>query len=452
MNFLNKIVALLFVFLGFQLKSQEVITVKMTPPYQKMVVLYSADGAQQKYVTYADGVDGLFSLKIPKDAPHAFYRMVYNRETMDYVDFLYVGKSFEISFNPNKKEELPVFINSDENKRFYAYLFKINNFQGKMDSIQIEVFKTQDLKDLEELNAKYLQFQEELIKTITKIEKDEPNALIKDVLKAHERVLPIKPIQNPDAYLSFIKNHFFDHINFNNQNLIRSSILVDKVMDYVFYLSVAKDEKTQNELYVKACHDVLDKIKEPKLKKGFIQSLIQSFYQDENVFVIDDLINNYYNKLPQDLQDNEWKSNLIQELKTAVSRTAPDFDFYLNRKVTKLSKLEGYKYYVIVFWSTTCSHCLHEVPMFYDFIKDNEQVKTISIALENEESRSAWEKEIIDYPSFINVLGLNKWENSIAKKYNIHATPNYFVLDANKVIIAKPYDFEALENFFENLK
>lgn len=452
MNFLNKIIALLVIFLGIQMKGQEKITVKMTPPTQKLVVLYSAEGAQQKYVTHADSVDGVFSLNIPSNAPNASYRLVYNRETMDYIDFLYVGKSFEVHFNPDKKEELPVFIGSDENKRFYEYLFKINSFQGKMDSVQVEVFKTQDATAIAEMSAKYLKYQTELKKTVDFVDKNETNVLIKDILKAHERVLPEKPIQNPEEYLPYVKKHFFDHIDFNNQNLIHSSILVDKVMDYVFYLTVAEDINTQNNLYVKTSHEVLEKIKDINLKKGFIQALIQSFYQDENVYVIDDLFNNYYSKLPQEMQDGEWKNNLLQELSTAISRTAPDFEFYFNKSVTKLSKLEGYNYYVVVFWSTTCSHCLQEIPMFYDYVKDLENVKVIAVGMETEESKDNWNKEVFDYPAFINVLGLNKWENSIARMYNIHATPNYFVLDANKVIIAKPYDFEALEKVFETLK
>ena len=46
-----------------------------------------------------------------------------------------------------------------------------------------------------------------------------------------------------------------------------------------------------------------------------------------------------------------------------------------------------------------------------------------------------------------HVLGLNKWQNKIAKTYNIMATPTYLVLDANKKIIAKPEGLKELEEF-----
>ena len=49
---------------------------------------------------------------------------------------------------------------------------------------------------------------------------------------------------------------------------------------------------------------------------------------------------------------------------------------------------------------------------------------------------------------WINVLGLNKWENEYAKKYDIVSTPTYFVLDSDKNILLKPESLEELEQYF----
>lgn len=90
--------------------------------------------------------------------------------------------------------------------------------------------------------------------------------------------------------------------------------------------------------------------------------------------------------------------------------------------------------------------------MFYDYLKDRPDTQAIAIGMETTESKPLWEKEISDFPRFINVFGIGKWENPIAKSYNVHATPEYFILDENKNIIGKPYDFEALETFFNDVK
>jgi thiol-disulfide isomerase/thioredoxin len=101
---------------------------------------------------------------------------------------------------------------------------------------------------------------------------------------------------------------------------------------------------------------------------------------------------------------------------------------------------------MVVFWSTTCSHCLVEVPQLYEFIKDNSEVKVFAIALENDELGFNHYSEIFD--KWTNILGLDKWQNKIARDYQINATPNYFILDANKKIISKPYALEDVKNYF----
>ncbi len=446
-------IALFFISLvAFSENVNDTIVVKMQPATYTQVVLYNAEGAQQKYVSHSESKDGIFKLAIPSTSPHAAYRLVFNQKTMDYIDFLYVGKSFQITFNPDNQNELPTFISSEENSRYFKHLFAINGLQQKLDSIQILFFKTKDANQWSTLRNQYDIKQKELKTTIENIENTETNSLIKDVLKANERVLPTAPMVNPTDYLSFIKQHFFDHINFNNQNLIHSSILVDKVMDYVFYLSATQNPEDQNELYKNTVMEVLNKITEDSIRKGFIQALIQSFAQDENIVLVDFLFENYYDKLPLEIQNLQWKNGLQQEMNTAVGRVAPDFEFSFNNKPSKLLKLSGYKYYIVVFWSTSCSHCLKEVPMFYDYIKDRQDTQVIAVGMETAESKPLWEKEVSDYARFINVFGIGKWENPIAKSYNVHATPEYFILDEHKKIISKPYDFEAVEAFFNDIK
>ena len=59
--------------------------------------------------------------------------------------------------------------------------------------------------------------------------------------------------------------------------------------------------------------------------------------------------------------------------------------------------------------------------------------------------------EIKNYPDFIHVIGLGKWDNPTVKTFGIAATPSYFLLDASKVIIAKPYDYEELKVVLKDL-
>ena len=107
------------------------------------------------------------------------------------------------------------------------------------------------------------------------------------------------------------------------------------------------------------------------------------------------------------------------------------------------------EYYVVVFWSSTCSHCLHEIPILESFVKTREKgfVKVVAVGLEDDDK--TWPNTIKQFPDFIHVLGLGKWDNKIGDDYDVTATPTYFILDKAKRIIDKPDDVEALKSFFK---
>jgi thiol-disulfide isomerase/thioredoxin len=416
------------------------------------IVLYSAVGSQQKYVSYADSSTGEFKISLPSNTHNGMYRLVFDQKTMNYIDFLYLGKGFSMQFNPLMLDENPVFKNSDENNRYFMNLNKLGSMQQKIDSMQVLYFQSEDPAELNNLKVDYMAEQKLVTDYLANFNGTEESPIVKDLINANTRVQPIEPIRNPEEYLPFIKAHYFDAVDFNNPNLINSSILIDKVMDYVFYLTISRDINMQNELYQEAVSDVLQKIDNQELKAGFIQSLVQSFARDENTVLTDFLFEEYYDKLEPSFQNVAFKLSIQKDLKTAIGRKANDIVWEENDTIQKLSALKGYDYYIIVFWSSTCPHCLKELPKLYEYTKDKKNIKVIAIGMETEESQNAWKSETYYYPTFSHILGLGKWDNPIAIDYNIYSTPNYFILNTEKTIIDKPYEVVDLKVFFNGLK
>jgi thiol-disulfide isomerase/thioredoxin len=154
------------------------------------------------------------------------------------------------------------------------------------------------------------------------------------------------------------------------------------------------------------------------------------------------------------LNDQVLLHALILYKSISKGNVAPDFDVELKENNAlikkKLTTLEGAESYIVVFWSSTCSHCLDEIPQLQTFIKTfpEGKVKVIAIGLEDEPYE--WKDLTYNYPEFIHVYGEGKWDNDIGNAYGVTATPTYFVLDKDKKIIEKPIDFKALKGFYEN--
>lgn len=92
---------------------------------------------------------------------------------------------------------------------------------------------------------------------------------------------------------------------------------------------------------------------------------------------------------------------------------------------------------VVVFWSSTCSHCEKELPQLIPHYQ-NFKAKGIEIlGLSLDSDKASYQNTIKNYP-WINDSELKGWYSSYPELYNVHATPTYFILDAQNKIIAKP--------------
>ena len=81
---------------------------------------------------------------------------------------------------------------------------------------------------------------------------------------------------------------------------------------------------------------------------------------------------------------------------------------------------------------------------------EKDKIQVIAFGIEDEEYR--WKNQTYDYPDFIHVIGLGKWDNEVGNKYNVTATPTYFILDRDKKIISKPNDIIDLKKYFTDQK
>jgi len=120
---------------------------------------------------------------------------------------------------------------------------------------------------------------------------------------------------------------------------------------------------------------------------------------------------------------------------------APDIVWVDDKKELKLSELEAAERYILVFWSSTCGHCLNELPALHKELRKHPAVKVLAVGLEDHDI--SWKNEAKKLPNFEHTIALGKWDSEYADLYNITATPTYFVLDSDKRIIAKPASLTA---------
>ncbi|PHS52846.1 MAG: hypothetical protein COB01_06580 [Lutibacter sp.] len=440
---------LLFFLTSLGVQGQKYVKGTLSPAKDySWIVLYQLNGAQQLYITNSTITNGEFLINFPENASKGMYRLLYDQHNNGVVDFIYNNENVHLKFNPLNPSTTVEFLASDENKMYHKYLLESANRQQQLDSIQLTFF---DLKEENKKNSSrnlyqrtrtsFNQFQQQF-------EKDSEGKLANHFITSSHKYYANNLIQTRQKYLNSEKLHYFDFINFKDKELRNSIFMSEKIIDYVFYLNRSNDVDVQSVLYKNAVNEVLFKIGDNiVLKSEVLTTLLFTFAQIENVVLIDFLLNNFYLKLPEKLINKTVISEVQAAVKLAVGKFAPDITWNEAGKIKTLSKLNIAENYIVVFWSTGCSHCLVEIPQLYEFIKDNPAIHVVAIALENDEL--GFNKHTPKYVKFTNVLGLNKWQNTIANEYEITATPTYFVLDKHKRIIAKPEYFKDVKIFLE---
>ncbi|GAA4890543.1 hypothetical protein GCM10023311_13470 [Flaviramulus aquimarinus] len=408
-----------------------------------IALLYKVTPTISDYISNAEiKADGRFEFQLDSTATKGIYRLVYAVPQEDYnFDIIYNGKEdIELSFN---SETGVAFKKSAENKLLAAYTNSMS-----MVTQSIGNYFSQESKDTTALKVIYKTQRD----TQLNFEEAAKASLALEFIKANKPYIP-EQVEDVETYINNLKTHYFDYVDFNNQTLQSSSFLEEKMLNYVFGMSseskndVANYKKNIDVVYT-AMENAPNEVKRILLFDLWQQMADLGFESVANY-----IAENYLMDIAVSLNDQELLHALILYKNISRGNEAPDFDLEIkenDKLVTKkLSQLQGAENYVVVFWSSGCSHCLDEIPQLKAFVQSKEKdlIQVVAVGLEDESYK--WKDLTYSYPNFIHVYGEGKWDNEIGDAYGVTATPTYFVLDKDKKIISKPENIEELKLFLK---
>lgn len=433
-------------FLSLYTNAQDSLFVKLSPKsnYDRLM-LYQLEGAQQKYVGNSKVDQGVFKLVFPENNEPGMYRLFFDVQNQVYFDVIYNNEPISIEFNPENPLETVVIRDSKENKIYMSYQQSFYKIQAKLDSLQLVYFNAESdsIATVEE----YSKEVDRMYEMQHAYEQMSIELLANSYIKSNKVFFPKEIIESVEEFAIVTKVHFFDFIDFSNKELMKSSFFIDKSAEYIFYMNEAEDKEKDITLKKMAIDELMFQIDENyEVKNEILVALLYNFAGQLNIELVNYTINEHYSKLPSIYQNKDFIIYINDMLKAVVGTAAPDIIWEEEGVQNSLNNMENSQVYLIVFWSTSCSHCLNDIPKLYDFIDEFEGIKVIAVALEEE--KMEFDKLILTMPNWIHIYGNGKWENEFARNYNVNSTPSYFVLDKDKNIIAKPEEFEDVMALF----
>jgi peroxiredoxin len=341
------------------------------------------------------------------------------------------------------------------------YLNKLSKKRDTAAQLKEEMKKdstltTKNKEKLLQLDIEVDEFQRNLMKK-------EPNALTSLIIKASRDVEVPKfegsgdDIRNKRYF--WYKTHFFDNFNVDDERLIRTPLLYNRVDYYMNKLVVQHpDTLIQETDYILRLNKNV-----PDAFKFFCTHLL-NYYAKSDIIGHDaiyvHLALNYYDKPGvTPWVDKDAISKIVDNAKslapTLLGVKAADFELQTrDNKTIRLYDIKA-EYTVLVFWAPDCGHCQKEMP---DIVKFWEKWRTKGVELISICNRftpdklpECW-KFLDEHPEMKFTTGVDLYiRSNTQNNYYVKSTPMIFILDKDKKIMMKKIKGEKLDEILNEL-
>ena len=245
---------------------------------------------------------------------------------------------------------------------------------------------------------------------------------------------------------SFDPETYWQDVDFNDTTLMASKLLDDKMVDFLYQYSCC-DEERFDSLSVSGVGIILGKAKVNMRMYAYILDFLLNGYSAMGKSQVVDYLLNYPMLFEGEISMEEGQRlDSITETyqKVKVGAKATDFSgITIDGKPYSIYGSSA-KSIILVFWSTDCEYC-------HDFLKSirknlnlNSDYELVTFALADSREEVAATVKKLRLPGY-HFYDALRWEGKVFLDYHITSTPTVFVLDSDKTIVCKPYDWNELK-------
>lgn len=243
---------------------------------------------------------------------------------------------------------------------------------------------------------------------------------------------------------------YWDGVDFADTTLIGSKVLDDKMVEFFFSFTDG-DEQRFDSLSINGLGVLLGKAKIQMKMYEYVLGFALNGYAKMGRDAVTDYLLNYPQIFEGEItKEQGMRLDSITEpyQKVRVGVVAPNYSgTTIDNKDYNIYESDA-QHIIVVFWSTDCEYChdfLTQIRRHLDLKSDFELV-TFALADDKEEVARQVKKMRLTGYHFYDDL---RWESKAFLDYHITSTPTVFVLDENKTIVCKPYDWYELKDWLK---
>jgi thiol-disulfide isomerase/thioredoxin len=418
---------------------------------------YYGEKQYLKDSAYADA-NGNILFKGAESLPGGIYLFVFPNKT--YFEFLIdKEQKFNLECQLGNVIETMKIKGSNDNVLFYEYLKFIQDRSKDVEPLKAErKVKADNHQPTDSIDEKIKAIDKQVIDFKTNFINAHPDCILSAIFKGSQDPevpeLPIKPDGSRDSAFAYYyyRDHYFDKLDLSDERLLRSPIYYNKLQYFTKNLMIQIPDSI-----IPMADMLVNAASKNKETFKYMVWYLTNTYETSNIMGMDQvfvhLVKNYYTK-----EKAYWvDETTLYKINDRARILEP---ILLGKKVKNLILTDSSGVYqalynvntpytILYFWDPDCGHCKKATPKvkaYYDKVKSKGvQVFAVCTEVEMEKWKNYIKENKLDW---INVAD-PKLQNNFREEFDIKTTPQIFILDKDKKILAKKIDEETLEKIMD---
>ncbi len=405
-------------------------------------------------------LNGVINFSIKKQLSPGVYRIIF-RDSL-FTDLIFNNEDVIMENKlPYLRANLKI-IKSDETKLFYEYWNTARQIKDTIDEvIQIgdAIYRKNGgviTHDLDSMQKRVIDLNKILQAYTMELINKSSGKFVQKILKAYLSPDYEAYLKTPGAFqyknrFSFLKDHYFDNVDFADTNLLNTEVFFKLATDYI---NTFADPPTTDS-YIRAIGVLLGKATDSKPIYNYLLNLMMNTFETsdyEEVYIY--LTDNYFlqNTCESGSEHKSAASKAEAMKKLKIGNSAPEIKMPdVNGNHVSLYSMDS-KIILLLFWSSECHHCEAAMPELVTLYNEYKPKGLEIVGVSIDTIKSVWIEGISkNNLKWFNISDLKGLKSEYIAKYNIWHTPTFYLLNEEKVIISRPLSVEQLKKKLKEL-
>jgi len=373
---------------------------------------------------------------------------------------------FRLSCTAGDFQSTLSFTGSSENTAFLEYQKGWRKLQDRSinNRKSLEANK-QNTDSLELLQGKQKEIEKEMIEYLKRISNENKGSLLAALLGA---MIPVEipdfeipyNIQNPDSLrwimtYNYNVQHYFDNTDLTDYRLVRTPVLFNKINSFFTTILIQHPDTIIREME----RIVTITESEPQVFRFVIVYLFNHFRESQVMghdAILVELADKYYLSGKTDWVSEEFRKDLQNDVdrlrNNLIGKKGIDLTMETYAGMWRSLYDINKEFIIIYFWEPDCGHCKIATPLLKEVYNRIRSTGVEVFAICTQDDRKKWEDYIVEN----ELEWINGWDplrqTHFDNYYNVTSTPMVYILNRDKIIIAKKLPVESIESFISNYR